>query len=64
MSSIFGYLYETAMTLPVYSVDDNMKGWDRKFKITPKGDALEYRIFSGTKEQGDIIFSVPLKFFD
>ena len=36
----------------------------KTFKITQKGDALEYRIFSGTKEQGDIIFSVPLKFFD
>ena len=52
------------MTMPVYSVDCDMKGWGRKFKITQKGDALEYRIFSGTKEQGDIIFSVPLKFFD
>ena len=60
----FGYLYETAMTMPVYSVDCDMKGWGRKFKITPKGDVLEYHIFSVTKEQGDIIFSVPLKFFD
>lgn len=60
----FGYLYETAMTYPVYSVDDDMKGLNRKFKITPKGDALEYHIFSSEKKEGDIIFSVPLKFFD
>ena len=59
-----GYLYESYMTRSVPSVDCDMKGWGRKFKITQKGDALEYRIFSGTKEQGDIIFSVPLKFFD
>ena len=60
----FGYLYETSMTLPVYSVDDDVKGWNRKFKITQKGDVLEYHIFPGEKKQGAIIFSVPLKFFD
>ena len=60
----FGYLFETSMTLPVYSVDCDMKGWDRKFKITRKGDSLEYHIFPREKKQGHIIFSVPLKFFD
>ncbi len=60
----FGYLFESSMTLPVYSVDDDMKGWNRKFKITPKGDSLEYRIISPKEGQSDIVFSVPLRFFD
>lgn len=57
-------LQREGMTLPVYSVDDDMKGWNRKFKITPKGDSLEYRILSPKEGQRDIVFSVPLRFFD
>ena len=56
-------IYESDMTYPVISVDNDMKGWGAKFEITRGKTGIRYRIYPSEYSDRDIDFTVPLSFF-
>ena len=57
-------IYESDMTYPVISVDNEMKGWDAKYEITCGETGIRYRIHHSKYSDRDIDFTVPLSFFE
>ena len=57
------WIYESGMTYPVYSVDDDMKGWAAKYEITRGKTGIRYRVYPSEYSNCDIEFTVPFSFF-
>jgi len=57
-------VYESSMTRPVYSVSDDLKGWDAKFQITKGEETIRYQIFPSPYSDRKIDFTVPRSFFE
>ena len=57
-------VYESDMTYPVYSVDDDMKGWAAKYEINREKTEIRYRIYPSKYSNRDIDFTVPFSFFE
>ena len=57
-------IYESDMTYPVISVDDDMKGWDAKYEITREKTGIRYRVHPSKYSTRDIDFTVPFAYFE
>lgn len=57
------YVYESDMTYHVYSVDDDMKGWNAKYEITKEKNGITYKIHHSEYSDRNIVFTVPESFF-
>ena len=57
-------IYESSMTRPVYSVDDDMKGWDAKYEIRKTEKGIEYKVYPSIYSDRKIDFTVPFIFFE
>ena len=57
-------IYESDMTYPVYSIDNDMKGWAAKYEITREKTGIRYRIHPSKYSNRDIDFTVPLSSFE
>lgn len=58
-----GYVFESDMTYPVYSLDDDLKGWNAEFTIRHDKDAVEYTVFPSGCRKELLRFKVPRGFF-
>ena len=58
------WIYESNMTHPVYSVDNDMKGWNAKYEITREKTGIRYRICPSKYSARDIDFTVPFSYFE
>lgn len=58
------WIYESSMTHPVYSVDNDMKGWAAKYEITRGKFGIRYRIYPSKHSNRDIDFTVPISYFE
>ncbi|MBO4630291.1 MAG: hypothetical protein J5858_00070 [Lentisphaeria bacterium] len=58
------WIYESDMTYPVISVDNDMKGWDAKYEITREKTGIRYRIYPSKYSNRDIDFTVPFSYFE
>ena len=56
-------IYESSMTYPVYSVDDDMKGWNAKYEISRGKNEIKYRIYPSEYSNRNIEFAVPVSCF-
>ena len=57
-------VYESDMTYPVISVDNDMKGWDAKYEITREKAGIRYRVYPSEYSNRDIDFTVPFSYFE
>ena len=57
-------IYESDMTYPVISVDNDMKGWSAKYEIPREKSGIRYRIHPSKYSNRDIDFTVPLSSFE
>ena len=58
------WIYESNMTHPVYSVDNDMKGWNAKYEISKEKSGLEYKIYPSQCSDREIGFTVPFSYFE
>ena len=58
------WIYESDMTYPVISVDNDMKGWDAKYEITREKTGIRYRVHPSKYSTRDIDFTVPFAYFE
>ena len=58
------WIYESNMTHPVYSVGNDMKGWNAKYEITREKTGIRYRIHPSKYSNRDIDFTVPFSYFE